>query len=352
MTTGFDYGNARVRAMRSRMLSGHDFGELVAANTLEQILGALDDTEYGPDIEVALTRYRGQERYDRALSRHLARTLSAVRSFYEGEARHEVDLLLLRHDLDNLVTIVRGQAALPGSMETAALLVAAGTLDRASLEELARQPGLRETVELLVAWGVPTPATARSVLHAWSEYERVRDVGVLETALTSAFADRIAESLDTLPTHLAIMLESWIDTVNILTSLRLRRAKLAGEPTPDGFEPLAGGRVSDRVLAAVDEATSADAAAILSAGSLLPGWDTAFEAWASHQRIDILADELEAARTRWAIGLFHRGDPLSIDVPLAYVSAKENEVRNLRLVGQGCAHGVPPEDIQAALVIP
>jgi len=351
MTSGFDYGNARVRAMRSRMLSEGDFGELLAANTLEQILGVLDGTEYGPDVEAAMPRYRGQERYDRALSRHLERTLSAMKSFYDGQARHEVDLVLLHRDLDNLVAIVRGQAAVPGSVETTAVVVAAGTLDRASLEELARQPGLRETVELMVTWGVPSPTTAHSVLHSWPEYERTRDVGVLEGALASVFAARIVESIDGLPGHLATMLESWIDTINILTSLRLRRAGLSGEPTPRVFEPLPGGRVSDHILAAIGTATAAEAASMLTTTPFIPGWHTALDRWAEHERIDLLADDLEAARTRWATGLFSRGDPLSIDVPLAYVAAKENEVRNLRLIGQGYAHGVPPEDIESRLVI-
>ena len=352
MNGGFDYGNARVRAMRSRMLSRDTYGDLVTATTIEQILGVLDDTDYAEDVEAALTRYRGPERYDRALSAHLTRTLSSVRSFYDGRPRGDVDLALLHHDLDNLVTIVRGQAALPGSAETASLLVAAGTLDHAALEELAQQPGLRETVELMVTWGVPSQATARGLLHVWPEYERTRNVAVLEAALATAVAKHLTDSLDPRQHHLATMLESWIDTINLITSLRLRASRIDREPMPAAVEPLPGGRIPADILSAAITATATDAAAMLEGSAPIPGWDVALDAWATHERIDVLSDDLTAARTLWATSLFYRGDPLSVDVPLAFIAAKENEVRNLRLIGQGCTHGVAPEDIESRLVIP
>ncbi len=351
MNGGFDYGNARVRAMRSRMISRDVYRELVTATTIERILGVLGDTDYAPDVETAITRYRGPERYDRALSAHLAGTLRSVQGFYDGPPRRDVELLLLHHDLDNLVTIVRGQAALPGSAETASLLVPAGSLDHAALEELARQPGLRETVELMVAWGVPSRDTARNVLHVWPQYDRTGNIAVLETALAAAYAAHLAESIDPRGGHLSVMLASWIDTINILTSLRLRASRLDGEPVP-AVEPLPGGRIGAGAISAAITATAADAAATLGALAPIPGWDAALDAWAEHERIDVLSDDLAAARTRWAVSLFHRGDPLGIDVPLAFIAAKENEVRNLRLVGQGCIHGVAPPDIEARLVVP
>jgi V/A-type H+/Na+-transporting ATPase subunit C len=58
------------------------------------------------------------------------------------------------------------------------------------------------------------------------------------------------------------------------------------------------------------------------------------------------------SRVRWAVGLFLRGDPLGIDVPIAYTVAKENEVRNLRLLGEGSVGGLPVAAVRAQLIVP
>ena len=65
-----------------------------------------------------------------------------------------------------------------------------------------------------------------------------------------------------------------------------------------------------------------------------------------------LQRELELSRVRWAVGLFLRGDPLSFDVPIAFTVAKENEVRNLRLLSEGAAGGLPARALRAQLIMP
>ena len=58
------------------------------------------------------------------------------------------------------------------------------------------------------------------------------------------------------------------------------------------------------------------------------------------------------SRVRWAVGLFLRGDTLSFDVPIAFAVAEENEVRNLRLLGEGAAGGLPATLLRAQLIVP
>ena len=73
---------------------------------------------------------------------------------------------------------------------------------------------------------------------------------------------------------------------------------------------------------------------------------------ASGGDLPTLQRELEVSRVRWAVGLFLRGDPLSFDVPIAFTVAEENEVRNLRLLGEGAAGGLPAAALRAQLIVP
>ena len=142
-----------------------------------------------------------------------------------------------------------------------------------------------------------------------------------------------------------MVLRSELDEVNVLTCVRLHAARLAGEPfgsdTARSSPYLPGGRIRFEMLT---EAASADdrptAASALDRASLPAGWPPALREWAGTGDAVALAEALRLASTRWAVGLFSRGDPLGYDVPVAFVRAQEHEARNLRWISRGIAHGL------------
>jgi hypothetical protein len=46
------------------------------------------------------------------------------------------------------------------------------------------------------------------------------------------------------------------------------------------------------------------------------------------------------------------GDPLAIDVPLAFTTATQREARNLRLLGEAAVRGIAAEVVHAELLWP
>ena len=133
------------------------------------------------------------------------------------------------------------------------------------------------------------------------------------------------------------------DAANILVVLRLwaragaRRIRRASAAT--GSRSLS--RRRDDRRAALDSAlrlpTRVNAAAELAAASRRPRWRAPLERFAAGDDLAGLQRAFEADRVRWAVGLFLGGDPLGVDVPIAYTVALENEARNLRLVGEAAA---------------
>lgn len=350
MTADFEYGNTRLRAMRTRLMGDADYQDLLDATTIEQLIGKLDETEYEEDIEAAVTRYFGAERFHRAVSANLARTLTKIRGFYAGDAARQVDVLLSHYDADNLVTILRAQAAPPGAVTSPHMLVPAGTLSLASLDELASQDGLRATVELMGAWGLPTPGSSSKLLDAWKVFSQTGDLTDLETTVAVAYAGKDATTTADLPSNLAGELAARIDATNLLAALRLGRVRRDATIAPENAAYLPGGKLTTDLLDRIAAAASADVPGLLAAAPVPPGWADALERWSEHDQLDVLADELDASRRRRAVGLFAAGDPLSIDIPIAYVAAKETEVRNLRLIGAAIVHGIPAPDIAERLV--
>ena len=79
--------------------------------------------------------------------------------------------------------------------------------------------------------------------------------------------------------------------------------------------------------------------------------EPALVAWGDNEDVENLAAALDRATTTAVFGLFASGDPLGIAIPLAFAWAKENEARNLRLIGRGLVHRIPREVLEHRLVI-
>ena len=362
--SGFEYGNTRLRARKSRLLGNSGYQELTRAATLEAFIGALAATPYGPDLAVTLPRSRELRILDDALRLNLTRDLRELRGFYADPEQQGIDLLLQRWDLHNLRTILRGQARLAPAEEIRPLLVAAGSLDETDLNELAGQSGVRATLDLIRIRGIPSPGAARALLEVRPIYEKTANPLVLERAVDHAFASHVDEVLLEMKSakssawdaELESFMRRGFDLINLLTALRLRAARLSGERDWDPSEMqqhfLPAGRLPPILL---DRASHEDdpqrVVADLTSGGLSPYWLEAMDDWTRHGNLVQLSEALDLASTSSAVGLFGRGDPLSFAVPIAYICAKETEIRNLRLIGRGIAARWDPTVIQDQLVV-
>lgn len=354
----FAYGNARLRARKARLLARADYEDLLGKD-VESIVGALSATPYEPELEEALTRHHGTRRLHEAVRRHLARSLEEMRSFYEGRAGELVDLLLSRWDLHNAITLLRGEAVAPHTEDALAYVYPMGALDDSLAREIAHQNEFAAAVQLLIRWKLPDPETADSLRAAWPEYERTEDLASLEHAVTAGWARRTAgalENTNAAGASLRRLFGREVDDRNLLAALRLREAVSRGEtdrpPAVEGSGVyLPGGSVAlarfDALRLPEDRAA---ASALAAAGP--EAWREPLERWADGLGLAALQHELEASRIRAATALMAVGDPLGVDVPIAYAFAKETEARNLRLVGEGAARGLDPELVRARLILP
>ncbi len=347
MAGEYEYGNARLRAMKSRLLGRPAYDELLSTANLDELIAALVRTPYQPDIETALVRYAGARCIAEAVRLNVARECRQIKSFFKGEPLQLIGALLERWDVFNLKTILRGHARGIPTDQIVESVVPAGELDAAALSALAAQPTIRATVDLLVTWRLPY---ARPLVAAMPAYVERGDLADLELALDR---DRFEATLARLPVDdpdaalVREMLAAEIDTTNIMTLLRLTRvpdreaALRAHYATPDPAPLLLpGGGLSAEQMSHLRQAgTVSDMARLLIGtpyGILVEGQLEAY-----HQSGDL--GLIQRALERWLIlkgvSMFGR-DPLSIAVAIGYLSAKQAEMANLRLIAYGKALGL------------
>ncbi|MBI3962025.1 MAG: V-type ATPase subunit [Deinococcus sp.] len=350
----FDYGNARLRAMKSRLLSRRTLEGLAEAGSVPGLLTALTNTAYSTAVEAALVRLSGLACLAEALRSDLAATLGKARSFYAGPAGELAAVVLRRYDLHNVKTVLRGLARQVPADEILASTLPIGELRPADLAELARAPNVRTAIDLIATWRL----SLAQPLLATRATEPGREGGAepfeLELALDRWYFRTALQAAGDTVLGQALALEA--DIGNIMTALRLvgtpdtaglLRKHLGSEDATALF--IGPGRAPLTLLAeAAHQETVPRAIQILAPtpyGATLTG---ALEAYAAAPRLSVFERALAQRQLQHAASLI-ASDPLGIGVLLGYLALKTNEVANLRLMAQGLLLAEEPERILAEL---
>lgn len=350
--SGRDYGyaNARVRGMRSRLLSQAFFDELMTVHDITAVIQHIMPTEYGPDVEGRILHGRNAAQIDEALKDNMVRTFRKVYAFSNDEARDLLTVLLGRWDLFNLKTIIRGKHLNLDAVEIIDSLITVGQLSSVDAEELARQQGVKGVVDTLATWGLPFAVPLRDALPGYNESG---DLSLLELALDRYYygwaSARLAsrrENARAARTFLGVQ----VDTMNLLTCLRLLNSNLEPSEAARFFVP-GGLRVSESLF--MELAAMSDVDEVFNRlkrtpyGRLLEEVAVRFIEKGS---ISVFERALEDFLFRRAYST-GKGDPLGIGVVISYLWAKANEVTNLRIVIKGVSVGMPADRMREELIV-
>ena len=356
MDNGYEYANARLRAMKSRLLTRADYAELLDEPTIEAVIARLTRTIYQPEIEAALIKTVGWECLSEGLRRHLAQTLARITKFFDGAPLRLWQMLIARWQVFNVKTILRGQAHHVAASEMLDALILAGDLKESDYSRLAQQTSVRATVDLLATWHHPF---ARPLLEAMPRYAERGDLAELELALDRARYALAFKQLANIDDENAEMvratLDAEIDAVNLLTVIRLSEwgggARLSQRYGSAAPAPLLikGGRSVSQKLFAHKEVPAIDALVReLSDSEFRDALAHGLARYAETKSVGAFEDEIDAQLARQNLACFHR-DPLSIGIAIAYLTALVNETRNLRVIGRGKDAGWKRAEIEKEL---
>jgi V/A-type H+-transporting ATPase subunit C len=342
----YDYANARLRAMKSRLFDRRTYQELAALTRVDDLIARLAQSTYANAIEVALARYMGPRVVMEACRLHLAQTYRAIRAFFAADSARLLAVLLARWDLFNLKTTLRGHEARVRPEAILAALVPAGDLDESALRMLVRQSDPLAMVDMLWTWHAGYAQAVRDALPAFT---RAHDWGEVESALDTSFYARLLASLESGAENddlVRELLAREIDAANLLAVLRLRQADAMMGEVDIARYFIPGGDLSAAWLIELARAPRDEAALVALRASPFGA------AIAGAEMLDPNAIQLALDRdlAHFGIGFFSR-NPLTIATAIGFITATRVEVANVRLIAQGIALGMGWADIEQDLIV-
>jgi V/A-type H+-transporting ATPase subunit C len=345
----YSYANARIRAMKSRLLERSALEELAAKLDVDAVINQLQETPYREDIADASVKHSGKACVEDALRRNLGKTFRLLLSFVNGEGGQTLlHIFLNKWDIQNIKTILRGKNINAAADEIAESFTPAGALDDATLVELSKQPDVRAVIDLLATWGIEY---SRPLTEHFTEYSKRKDLVVLEYALDKFYYENALDvvaggSYD--EEIIRGMLRAEIDVTNIKSILRIIRDKV--EPEDPHYYYISGGKeLNAAKLSALSATRTIDGVIRQLSGTSYDFLAKVPDEYVKIEKISAFEKELNTFLLHKALTLFH-ADPLSIALAIGYLWAKFNEIANIRIITMCKTEYVPEKELMEELV--
>ena len=337
----FSYINARVKVMKSHLLPPNRVLEFFASQDLEAFIQALSDTPYNMELQEALSRFRGARAADEALAQNFYHATRRILSFADGSPRLQIEVVLLRYDLQNIRAIVRGRHTGKSEEEILATLYPGGLLSEVKLRELLQQPDLRAIADTLVTWMHPLGRAVRQGVEAAQRSESLLDIEIALDRAYAQFGLRVADGEGGGEATFRRFLQAQITGTNVKTALKLRRMRELGREERARFYILGGAIALDRFLAFADPMSSiSEIAGLPLLGAQLTGTESLVD----------MERAIDRAFQRMAAQMYLT-DPLAIGVVIGYLTRKAAEVSNLRVIAHAKLLGLSEDVARQEIVV-
>ncbi|HKI56440.1 MAG TPA: V-type ATPase subunit [Trueperaceae bacterium] len=327
--------HAQVRARHATLLEPAAWRGLLQERDLRGIAARLRDTRYGPDLPDDAAGL------ERELDAALAAETLTVSTFAWGETRALLDAYARRFELANLKTALRARFyALPAETRDLAMIPLPRT--RLRWRALSEAPSMEAFAGQLA--GTPYARPVRTVLEQKGEASPFPFEVALDLAYFQTLVRRIQRLGGRDGRRARLLLGTWIAVENLSWAFRYRRLSgLTPEETVNYTLHSAFGAGLEAVRRVVLGATVAEEASRL--GFTVDPDAPEDEAVAALERA---ADE---ARAEAAVTMFF-GAPFDLGAPLALLTLREVEVRDLVTLIEGRSADLDDAALHARLLGP
>lgn len=327
--------HAQVRAVRASLLGRAGWEALLEEPNVAGVARRLRDSAYGPDLPDDATEL------ERALDGHIAAETLRLSAFQWGGTRALLDAHARRFELANLKTALRARFhALPAEVREPALIPIPRT--RLPWRALSEAPSMEAFARLLE--GTPYARPVRTVIEQKGEASAFAYEVALDLAHFQTLVRRVRRLGGRDGRRARELLGGWIAVENLSWAFRYRRLSgLAPEETLNYTLHSAFGAGLEAVRRVVSGATVAEEARRL--GFTIDPDAPEDEALAGLERA------AAEARADLAERIFY-GAPFDLGAPLALLTLREVEARDLVTVIEGRAAGLDDAAVRARLLGP
>jgi V/A-type H+-transporting ATPase subunit C len=347
-TTGhYAYATTRVKTRKAFLYPKETYLKLLQMD-LPEISRFIEESRYKKEIDELATKYSGIDLIEYALNLNMAREMNEVLSFCEADMKEILGAYLMRWDVWNIKTILRGKNYGAPEDEIKETLVPAGELRMSTLVDLIRKPGVPDVVD-----GLNGTKFYKPLYGELDDYNKTHTLASMENSLDKAYYANLL-TLDIPGTQADELFIGFVrrevDITNIRTLFRLKRQGLEHEKIMDYLVP-GGGKIKTEDLKRMAQAPNLEE--FINMLKEYPYWNELSESVDKYHETKSL-NAVEVALTKL---LIHYADkfshlyPLSIAPIIGYVVSKNVEINNIRTIARGKETNLSDEALRNQLVI-
>ncbi|MVN88460.1 V-type ATP synthase subunit C [Deinococcus sp. HMF7620] len=323
MNNPYGYINGRVRMMRTALVESRALDEAASTVNYQEFLRQISETPLREDLGDATAQGAGLGQLDEALSRNYLRSVAHLRSIATGQPAREIEALLLRYDLQNVKTLVRGVLTGRQADDIVAGLIPAGTMPWPVLQGAAQSADVPSLAQTLSVAGGKIGQILRAAVAGGAS-----SLLDLEVALDQGYYRAVLAGVR--GTNVRRYFTREIDIRNLLIARQLR----GGAPNARYFIP--GGR----------DVTESDFLRIAGGDNSVSAQDLQ----AVTEAVDLGTAEAIARRLLdEASRNVAMADALGPGVALDYLRRKEQEIARMRLIGRAKYYGLSKDELAKEL---
>ncbi|MBI2130488.1 ATP synthase A1 subunit C [Candidatus Woesearchaeota archaeon] len=341
----YPYTYARTTAMRGMLLKKADYHKILKMD-FNEIARFLEETTYKKSIDTLSASMKGADLLEAALNNNLAESFAKLRAISPEELRLLIDEYLRRNDIEDIKTILRGKLTKAGDKIIAASLQAAGTMGKDALTGLLK----KESIEQILK-GIDFIDFAR-IKPALERLRETNSLEEIENELDRSYYQGLLELAASLPSEGDLFrdfLLQEIEIMNIVTIIKLKHAGI-DKSAISNFLIFTGVSGNKNLFEKLMNSDIGSMTRYLEARDYSEAIVQGLKSYEKNGSLIELEASLHTHLLRKSVLLLHQ-HPLSVDVILGYMFAKETEVRNLKIIVRGKQLGVGEEFIEKQLVI-
>ncbi|MBI5389061.1 V-type ATPase subunit [Candidatus Woesearchaeota archaeon] len=347
--SSYPYTFVRVTVMRTLLLKKDDYNRLLKMD-IPEIAKFLQETEYKKGIDIFASDYEGAELIEFALDNNLTTTFEKLKNISQDDLREAVSEYLLRKDVFNIKTVLRGKLARADKKEIMDLIVPVGYLSRKDFEHFLDI----EVVDILKSMKV---VPYEIVEAAYKTFEQEHHLIDIENALDQWYYKRMLtfmQRIEGRATFFKRFLFKEIEVRNLLTLLRLKKENMNLDNIRKYLFLFKGKTSEERKHNMELEKLIAVDLEKIDKTILDKKFAAALRKGAQHFMQTRSLLEMEKEMQKYLLdfsGLLQHQHPLSVDVILGYMLAKEIEVKNIKTVAKCKLLGFDEQFIASQIVV-
>ncbi|MCG7840694.1 MAG: ATP synthase A1 subunit C [Methanomassiliicoccales archaeon] len=343
----YAYVSARVKAKKTLLISKDNYPKLLLMD-LNEIGRFLGETQYKVEMTELAAKYDGVNLIELGTSKNLARVFTDILNYSTGDLYEMLERYLMRWDIWNVKTVLRGKYYGASTEEIQEDIVAAGKYDEEFINVLISLEGVEEVLkDLKSKEGLTIPD------DIIAEYHESKTLAPLEDYLDKLYYAEVLACVkcrDKAEGLFKAFLRKEVDVTNLMTLMKLKKEGISPE-RPENYFIDGGEELEVKTLIGLSKAESIDQlVSELTNYSFYVDIKDALEEMKQTGSLSPVSLAMQRHLLKRSERFSHIY-PLSVLPIMDYMLRKKQEVDNIRIIARCKESDLAPDQIKKLLVM-